>query len=32
VCWFDVDKEHDWRVGSSASSLHAFAAGVAKGF
>jgi len=32
VCWFDVDKEHDWRVGSSASSLHAFAAGVARGF
>ena len=32
VCWFNVDKEHDWRVGSSASSLHAFAAGAAKGF
>ncbi|MDR3686539.1 MAG: glycosyl hydrolase [Coriobacteriia bacterium] len=32
ACWFNVNKEHDWRIGSSASSLHAFAAGVAKSF
>lgn len=32
VTWFNVDKEHDWRVNSSASSMKAFAAGVSKGF